>query len=62
MIEADARSEADSPGAGTAGEHAARSPLARLLCPSTIAFVGLSENSYFCRTVGLDISRSVRQS
>jgi acetate---CoA ligase (ADP-forming) len=43
--------EADSPGAGTAGEHAARSPLARLLCPSSIAFVGLTDNSYFCRTV-----------
>src|SRR5580693_3059095 len=43
--------EADSPGAGTAGEHAARSPLARLLCPPSIAFVGLTDNSYFCRTV-----------
>ena len=51
MIEADAKSEADSSDAGEAGQHAARSPLARLLCPSTIAFVGLSENSYFCRTV-----------
>ena len=29
----------------------ARSPLARLLCPSTIAFVGLSDNSHFCRTI-----------
>ena len=43
--------EADSPGAGPAGTQAARSPLARLLCPSTIAFVGLSDNSHFCRTV-----------
>jgi acyl-CoA synthetase (NDP forming) len=30
---------------------ARRSALARLLCPATIAFVGLSDNSYFCRTV-----------
>ena len=43
--------EADSPGAGPAGSQAVRSPLARLLCPSTIAFVGLSDNSHFCRTV-----------
>ena len=43
--------EADSPGAGPAFPQAARSPLARLLCPSTIAFVGLSDNSHFCRTV-----------
>ena len=43
--------EAEAPGAGTAGQQAARSPLARLLCPSTIAFVGLSDNSHFCRTV-----------
>jgi acetate---CoA ligase (ADP-forming) len=43
--------EADVPGAATAGEQAARSPLARLLRPSTIAFVGLSDNSHFCRTV-----------
>jgi acetate---CoA ligase (ADP-forming) len=28
-----------------------RSPLDRLLRPATIAFVGLSDNSYFCRTV-----------
>jgi ATP-grasp domain len=47
MIETDA----DSPGAGTAEEQAGRSPLARLLCPSTIAFVGLSDNSHFRRTV-----------
>jgi acyl-CoA synthetase (NDP forming) len=33
------------------GQRAARSPLARLLCPSTIAFVGLSDTSYFARTV-----------
>ena len=43
--------EAEAPSAGTAGQQAARSPLARLLCPSTIAFVGLSDNSHFCRTV-----------
>ena len=43
--------EADSPEAGPAFPRAARSPLARLLCPSTIAFVGLSDNSHFCRTV-----------
>src|SRR5580693_4300053 len=43
--------EAEAPGAGTAGQQAARSPLARLLRPSTIAFVGLSDNSHFCRTV-----------
>jgi acetate---CoA ligase (ADP-forming) len=45
--------EAGSPGAdaGTAGQQAARSPLARLLCPSSIAFVGLSDTSHFCRTV-----------
>jgi acetate---CoA ligase (ADP-forming) len=30
---------------------AGRSALARLLCPATIAFVGLSDNSHFCRTV-----------
>lgn len=48
MIEADATSEA---GAGTAGQQAARSPLARLLCPSTIAFVGLSDTSHFARTI-----------
>jgi acetate---CoA ligase (ADP-forming) len=47
VIEADA----GSPGAGTAGRHAARSPLARLLCPSTIAFVGLSDTSHFARTI-----------
>jgi predicted CoA-binding protein len=33
------------------GRPTARSPLARLLCPSTIAFVGLSDTSYFARTV-----------
>ena len=43
--------EADAPEAGPAFPRAARSPLARLLCPSTIAFVGLSDNSHFCRTV-----------
>ncbi|HTX27241.1 MAG TPA: acetate--CoA ligase family protein [Streptosporangiaceae bacterium] len=43
--------EAGSAGAGTAGQQAARSPLARLLCPTSIAFVGLSDNSHFCRTV-----------
>src|SRR5580693_4196697 len=43
--------EAEAPGAGTAGQQAARSPLARLLRPSTIAFVGLSDNSHFCWTV-----------
>src|ERR1700722_9698921 len=43
--------EAEAPGGGTAGQQAARSPLARLLRPSTIAFVGLSDNSHFCRTV-----------
>lgn len=43
--------EADAPGAQVAGQRAARSPLARLLRPSTIAFVGLSDNSHFCRTV-----------
>jgi acetate---CoA ligase (ADP-forming) len=43
--------EAGSPGAGTAGRQAGRSGLARLLCPSSIAFVGLSDNSHFCRTV-----------
>jgi acetate---CoA ligase (ADP-forming) len=43
--------EAEAPGAATAGQQAARSPLARLLRPSTIAFVGLSDNSHFCRTV-----------
>ena len=51
MIEADATSEAGAPGAGTAGRQPARSRLARLLCPATIAFVGLSDNSHFCRTV-----------
>jgi acetate---CoA ligase (ADP-forming) len=40
-----------SPGAGAARQQAARSPLARLLCPSSIALVGLSDNSHFCRTV-----------
>jgi acyl-CoA synthetase (NDP forming) len=43
--------EADAPGAQVEGPQAARSPLARLLRPSTIAFVGLSDNSHFCRTV-----------
>jgi len=33
------------------GQQGGRSPLARLLCPSTIAFVGLSDNSHFCRTI-----------
>src|ERR1700721_3062183 len=43
--------EAEAPGGGTVGPQAARSPLARLLRPSTIAFVGLTDNSHFCRTV-----------
>jgi len=46
-----ARSRARSRGSGTAGQPAGRSPLARLLVPASIAFVGLSDNSHFCRTV-----------
>jgi acetate---CoA ligase (ADP-forming) len=51
MVEADVRGAADPAGAGTAGQQVGRSPLARLLCPSTIAFVGLSDTSHFARTV-----------
>lgn len=51
MIEADTRNEAGAPGPAAAGEHAPCSPLARLLCPSSIAFVGLSDNSHFARTI-----------
>jgi acyl-CoA synthetase (NDP forming) len=47
MIEADAASEAGSP----VSQAARRSSLARLLRPSSIAFVGLSDNSHFRRTV-----------
>jgi acyl-CoA synthetase (NDP forming) len=51
MIEADARNAAGSPAARTARQQAARSPLARLLRPSSIAFVGLSDASHFARTI-----------
>jgi hypothetical protein len=43
--------EAEAPDAGTAGPQAGRSPLARLLRSATIAFVGLSDNSHFCRLI-----------
>ena len=43
--------DATGTGPGTGGGRAGTSRLGRLLRPSTIAFVGLSDNSHFCRTI-----------